>query len=419
MRQRSLATTVAMIVALALAIPQLAASAPADLRAEREQVRSERAKVASEIDVTKASLAEVDEALQILNENVRAQESALAEVEAEVAKAENDIAKAEATIERLTGEIEVLVEVLRARAVQSYVNPPGTDALSVLGAQDFTTAANHKFYLELRSQDEADVADRLNGANSDVEHQRSLASEARELAEAKRVEQAERTESVKTARAEQQRVASQIEAVMDSQVARSLELAATDRDLSRKIAEEQAALAARVAAQKAAAEAAAKQRAAAATTSRGGGGGGGGPIAPTAPGGPVGTSSSGIRLCAIQSARTNCQIVDQLANMISAAAADGVNLRVGNSFRDSANQIRLRQQHCGSSHYAVYQMSASSCRPPTARPGTSQHEIGLAIDFQSCSTRSTACYRWLASNASRFGFYNLPSEAWHWSTTGS
>jgi LAS superfamily LD-carboxypeptidase LdcB len=46
------------------------------------------------------------------------------------------------------------------------------------------------------------------------------------------------------------------------------------------------------------------------------------------------------------------------------------------------------------------------------------HERGLAVDFRNCSVRSTACYQWLAGNAARFGFFNLPSEPWHWSTTG-
>jgi LAS superfamily LD-carboxypeptidase LdcB len=63
-------------------------------------------------------------------------------------------------------------------------------------------------------------------------------------------------------------------------------------------------------------------------------------------------------------------------------------------------------------------MSASACRPPTAKPGTSQHEVGLAIDFSNCSSRSSACFQWLAGNAARFGFHNLPVEPWHWSTTG-
>ncbi|MGH9112319.1 MAG: hypothetical protein ACRDZN_08480 [Acidimicrobiales bacterium] len=29
------------------------------------------------------------------------------------------------------------------------------------------------------------------------------------------------------------------------------------------------------------------------------------------------------------------------------------------------------------------------------------------------------CYRWLAGRAASYGLYNLPSEAWHWSTNGS
>ena len=34
-------------------------------------------------------------------------------------------------------------------------------------------------------------------------------------------------------------------------------------------------------------------------------------------------------------------------------------------------------------------------------------------------SRSHPAFSWLADNAERFGFYNLPSEPWHWSTTGS
>ena len=114
----------------------------------------------------------------------------------------------------------------------------------------------------------------------------------------------------------------------------------------------------------------------------------------------------------------NCAIKTNLANLLSAAAADGVSLS-GSGYRDPSRQIELRRAHCGSSYYAIYQMSPSACRPPTARPGSSQHEIGLAIDFSNCSSRGTQCYRWLAGHAAAYGFYNLPSEAWHWSTTGS
>ena len=67
-------------------------------------------------------------------------------------------------------------------------------------------------------------------------------------------------------------------------------------------------------------------------------------------------------------------------------------------------------------------MPASRCRPPTARPGLSQHELGLAIDFtvngRVIRSRNSDVFRALREVAPGFGFYNLPSEPWHWSTTG-
>ncbi|MFO0971756.1 MAG: M15 family metallopeptidase [Candidatus Saccharimonadales bacterium] len=78
-----------------------------------------------------------------------------------------------------------------------------------------------------------------------------------------------------------------------------------------------------------------------------------------------------------------------------------------------SEQIRLREQHgCGGAN--VYN-SACKGRPPTAVPGRSNHEKGLAMNFRNCSSRSTACHQWLAQNAARFGLFNLPSEPWHWS----
>jgi D-alanyl-D-alanine carboxypeptidase len=51
------------------------------------------------------------------------------------------------------------------------------------------------------------------------------------------------------------------------------------------------------------------------------------------------------------------------------------------------------------------------------------HERGLAVDLtvggRAITTRSSPAFRWLADNASRFGFFNLPSEPWHWSVNGS
>jgi LAS superfamily LD-carboxypeptidase LdcB len=106
---------------------------------------------------------------------------------------------------------------------------------------------------------------------------------------------------------------------------------------------------------------------------------------------------------------------------LDAAAADGLAM-CGGGYRDPAEQIALRRAHCGTSHYAIYEMPSSQCNPPTARPGSSMHEQGLAIDF-TCNgsgaiSSSSPCFDWLVANAATYGLFNLPSEPWHWSTNG-
>jgi Tfp pilus assembly protein PilO len=106
-----------------------------------------------------------------------------------------------------------------------------------------------------------------------------------------------------------------------------------------------------------------------------------------------------------------------VAKLVADAAAAGVALD-GGAYRDTTEQIALRQAHCGPGYDAVFNAPAASCSPPTARPGRSMHERGLAIDFDHCSSRDTPCYTWLAKNAARYGLFNLPSEPWHWSVNG-
>ncbi|MBX3315045.1 MAG: D-alanyl-D-alanine carboxypeptidase family protein [Actinobacteria bacterium] len=439
MRRRSMiAIVITLITCLGLIAPQAAQSAPTnDPRAEREKVRAEKAQVAAQIDTSKASIAEIDDALQALAENLQTQEAALAKAEADVAQAEKDIADAEAAIEKLGGEISILRKEMSDRAIREFVNPASEDLLTVLDTEDMNAAANRSFYIELRSQDDADIADRLEGATVDLAAQKEKAAEARERAVTQRAEQTRRTESVRQAKADQQTLYTSAEASMQAQIARSVELAKTDAALSKQIAEQQAQLAARLAAERArkaeaarAAQAAAAAQAAQAaqatqpTQSQ--------PSTPTGNQNPDGSESTalppvtgggsgsvgGISLCTVGGITVNCAIQSSLTALLNAARADGLVL-TGGGWRDSSAQIALRRAHCGSSYYAIYQMPASQCRPPTAPPGSSQHEIGLAIDFSNCSSRSTRCYQWLAANAARFGFRNLPSEPWHWSTTGN
>ncbi|CAN5408414.1 hypothetical protein BH10ACT1_BH10ACT1_18650 [soil metagenome] len=430
MRRRSLAVAIAVTCSLALLAPQIAGSAPSgDPRAERDQVRAERAKLAGRIDTTKASLAEIDRAVEALQANVAAEERKLAETEAQVAQATKDIADAKAAITKRQDEIGALQILMRERAVRAYVSPPGDDVLTVLETKDFTSAAERRFYVDLKAQDDADIADRLDGAVTDLSFQKRKAAAARTRADAKRVEQRKRTKAVQQAEAAQQALSDKMQSTVNSQISRSVQLARTDRALSSQIAKQQAALVARIAAQKAAREEADKRAAAAAAnqptpvdntpappSNQSPGGGETTPLPPVSSGGG-GTGTGGISLCTVGGITVNCAIRGQVESLLNAARASGVALS-GGGYRDASGQIAARKRNCGTSYYAIYEMPASSCHPPTARPGTSQHELGLAIDFSNCG-RSSACFSWLRGNASSFGFYNLPSESWHWSTTGN
>jgi D-alanyl-D-alanine carboxypeptidase len=132
-----------------------------------------------------------------------------------------------------------------------------------------------------------------------------------------------------------------------------------------------------------------------------------------------------ITLVDVYGIQVNAAIADQVSALIDAARADGLELAEGaGGWRSPERQIELRRAHCGTSDYAIYQMPSSQCSPPTAPPGTSEHERGLAIDFR-CNgeaigqrDRSNPCFLWLRAHAAEYGLFNLPSEAWHWSTSG-
>lgn len=109
-------------------------------------------------------------------------------------------------------------------------------------------------------------------------------------------------------------------------------------------------------------------------------------------------------------------LAGKLDSMLTAARADGVELG-GSGYRSRDDQVRLRRQNCGSSDYAIYEAPSTDCSPNTARPGYSNHEGGMAIDFSNCSTGSS-CNSWLTANAGRYGFKNYPPEPWHWSIDG-
>lgn len=112
---------------------------------------------------------------------------------------------------------------------------------------------------------------------------------------------------------------------------------------------------------------------------------------------------------------------DSLQNMLD-EYNEGVSAenRIGGwGWRSNARQIELREANCGQTEYDIWEKPASECSPPTARPGYSEHQDGLAIDFY-CLNKvlsKTNCgnfFSWLDCNAAQYGLINLPSEPWHW-----
>lgn len=321
-------------------------------------------------------------------------------------------------------EMQLREGELRDLAVQAYVSS-GTDdpSLTALESDDIGTAVQRQALVGFRAGEYSDVVDALDALGEDLTVARDQAERSSAEAAGFRSEVETRLDELEVARDQQAAVAVDVENRIEAALAESAVLADLDASLARQIAEEQARLAAAAAA---AAEAAARARpstgSGGSAAGSGGGSGGGGS-------GGGGSSNAGrssppqavgnLSLQTVRGITVASSIADQLDRMLGAAEAAGLTLQ-GGGYRSSDAQIRLRQQNCPD----VYDSSPSSCSPPTARPGASNHERGLAVDF-TCNgggiirSRSSPCFVWLDANAASYGFYNLPSEPWHWSINGN
>lgn len=167
-------------------------------------------------------------------------------------------------------------------------------------------------------------------------------------------------------------------------------------------------------------------------------------VAPTTPAGPVTGAAPATVAPAAGSGTAGLSTIDwdgqpggatfTIASSIAlktaymAQAAHQAGLPIGGwGWRSGQRQIELRRQNCGTSQYAIYEMPSGSCSPPTAKPGASKHEQGLAIDF-TCNGETLhdgdPCHEWLVRHAARFGFFPFgmdyygAREPWHWSVNG-
>jgi D-alanyl-D-alanine carboxypeptidase len=407
-RQLTASAWVRRLLAVALTVAALTPTAgsaqepdPEATEQQRDDVRNRQAEVVLELDALDAKDAEVRAALAEIERNVATQRSELqqaeraqAEGEAELAEATRAVADAQHWIDELNKQADQLV-------VDSFVNPPSDYALEPLRAGSIADAAVIQAVLKMQGERDAQVLERLAQAHDALETEQANKADA--VAAAKRAQQAaaQELDDVQAALAQQQAFAADVEARLNAKLAESESLRTLDAALSDRLAREQAELAAQLAAAQAPAPA---QDVAPSQ------------IAP-APGGLATVT------CPIGGSITVAgSISGNVQALLDDAAADGVML-CGGGYRDPEEQVQLRMEHCGTSYYAIYQMPASQCDPPTAIPGTSMHEQGLAIDF-TCNgggavSTGDECWDWLQADAVAYGLYNLPSEPWHWSTNGN
>ncbi len=96
--------------------------------------------------------------------------------------------------------------------------------------------------------------------------------------------------------------------------------------------------------------------------------------------------------------------------MRAAAAAEGIDLRVVDSYRTYEAQDHAHRAH-------VRGEKAANVLPP----GTSEHGNGLAVDVTNGAIidRADPEWAWLERNARRFGWYPISNETWHWEFRGT
>ncbi|MCG8452170.1 MAG: M15 family metallopeptidase [Spirochaetales bacterium] len=116
--------------------------------------------------------------------------------------------------------------------------------------------------------------------------------------------------------------------------------------------------------------------------------------------------------------------LESLMNMVQAAQNEGITLLISSAYRSYNYQEKLFQ-------YYVQQDGESRAEHYSARPGTSQHQLGTCVDFGSITNDfvKTTAGQWLHENGSRFGWsLSYPQgaqektgymwESWHWRYIG-
>lgn len=101
---------------------------------------------------------------------------------------------------------------------------------------------------------------------------------------------------------------------------------------------------------------------------------------------------------------------DAYKEMKRDAKAAGVKWGITDSYRDYDQQVDVYNRK------GDYSQGGWA-----AKPGTSQHGWGLAVDLKRKGSGlgyGSRQFEWLSNNASKYGFENIAREPWHWQYAG-
>jgi LAS superfamily LD-carboxypeptidase LdcB len=329
------------------------------------------------------AIAELDQRLTAAQGDVDTATAGLSEIDRKIAALRVTLAQYQSTVATLKQKVT-------EQAITTYVRGSDANLLATTAANDVNAAAANRATLDA-------VAGDIRAAAADLQAAKAALTTLVADLQAAEIERSnavavlnQRTALLDRERSEQARLVDQIEQVLDDTLAEIDSMTSSGDPLAKQIDDLLAD------AQQRAVKAEAVKTAQAMRATR---------------------STATGRIVSVRGIHVDASLAGSLEAMMAAAATDGIALG-GSGWRDQNEQIQRRRENCGTSDYAIWDMPAEQCSPVTARPGRSLHERGLAIDFTAnrfVISRSSAAFKWLAANAANYGFYNLPSEPWHWS----
>lgn len=451
-RARPRLRPLALVTAIAILLVGLPSAGLAATTEEKlERAKEAAAELDRRIERAEAELAGIEAELDDLEVELEVASEALAEAEAEhrdaeraAAEAADRSAAADAELAAAEAELAANDELLRDVARDAYKNgmasaSPEVALIEIVASSDAEALSDRLHYLHRSMGERAaaiedaevlvikvDVlAERAREHAAEQERLLGLAEEARERSAVAHAEVEALLAETSTRLARQDELIAELEAdrelagVRIDELEERLEQERIERERRERERRERERREREERERREREERQRREQQRAAAASSGGSSGGG------SGGGSVSSSPAGGGLVTVGGITVAASLAPQLQQLLNDARADGIVLG-GHGYRSPEVTARLRRVNgCPD----VYDSPASACRVPTARPGTSEHEKGLAVDFtyngaticfprpgSQCS--GNRAFDWLRVNAHRYGLKNLSSEAWHWSTTG-